>query len=153
MSLHTATLSWRRGDAVFADGKYSRAHSVAFDGGASLIGSAAPDVVRPPLSDPAGVDPEELLVASAAMCHMLFVLDFARKAGFVVDSYDDAPVGALGRDEAGVVKITGITLRPRMAFSGDVTPGAADIAALHHKAHEACFIARTLNCPVTVEPA
>lgn len=153
MSLHTASLSWRRGDAVFADGKYPRAHTVSFDGGASLTGSAAPDVVRPPLSDPAGVDPEELLVASAAMCHMLFFLDFARRAGFVVDSYDDAPAGVLGRDGAGVVRITGITLRPRIAFSGEAVPGAADIAALHHKAHEACFIARTLNCPVTVEPA
>ena len=153
MSLHTASLSWRRGDALFADGKYPRAHTVSFDGGASLTGSAAPDVVRPPLSDPAGVDPEELLVASAAMCHMLFFLDFARRAGLVVDSYDDAPAGQLGRDETGVVKITAITLYPRIAFSGDTVPEMADIAALHHKAHEACFIARTLNCPVTVEPA
>jgi organic hydroperoxide reductase OsmC/OhrA len=151
MSIHVATLAWSRGEAVFTDGKYPRAHSVRFDGGASLTGSAAPDVVRPPLSDPAGVDPEELLCASAAMCHMLFFLDFARRAGFCVDSYDDTAEAVLGQDEAGVVRITSVTLRPRISFSGEVLPGAADIQALHHKAHEACFIARSLSCPVSVE--
>lgn len=153
MSTHTATLSWTRGEAVYVDGKYPRAHRIGFDGGATLLGSPAPDVVRPPLSDPAGVDPEELLVASAAQCHMLFFLDFARKAGFRVDSYEDAPSGTLARREDGRTAITGIVLRPRISFSGEVLPGPADIAMIHHKAHEACFIANSLNCPVVVEEA
>lgn len=150
MSVHTASLHWSRGDAPFTDGRYPRAHVLSFDGGASLTGSAAPDVVRPPLSDPAGVDPEELLAASAAMCHMLFFLDFARKAGFTVDSYRDTAEATLGKDEAGVVRITGIVLRPRVAFSGLMVPDAGDVGALHRKAHAACFIARSLTCPVEV---
>jgi organic hydroperoxide reductase OsmC/OhrA len=151
MSLHTANVSWSRGEALFSDGKYSRVHTIGFDGGASLMGSAAPDVVRPPLSDPAGVDPEEMLVASASMCHMLFFLDFARKAGHVVDSYADAPVGRMDKDERGRVAIVEIILKPVISFSGDNIPDAAGIALIHHKAHDACFIANSLRCDVRVE--
>jgi hypothetical protein len=81
MSIHTATLAWTRKDAIFTDGKYPRAHVIGFDGGQTLTGSPAPDVVRPPLSDPNGTDPEEMLVAAVASCHMLFFLDFARRPG------------------------------------------------------------------------
>ena len=68
-------------DEHFLDGRYSRAHEWAFDGGARVAASSSPHVVPLPWSDPAGVDPEEALVASLAGCHMLFFLDFARRAG------------------------------------------------------------------------
>ncbi len=151
MSIHTATLRWSRNDAAFNDGKYHRAHDIGFDGGASLLGSSAPDVVRPPLSDPAGVDPEEMLVASAASCHMLFFLDFARKAGHIVDSYADTPMGRLDNDDRGRTAIVEIVLKPVISFSGDNVPDAAGIALIHYKAHEACFIANSLRCAVRVE--
>jgi organic hydroperoxide reductase OsmC/OhrA len=151
MSTHTASITWSRGDAIYSDGKYPRAHAISFDGGASLLGSPAPEIVRPPLSDPAGVDPEEMLVASAASCHMLFFLDFARKAGHVVDSYADAPVGRMDEDDRGRVAIVEIVLRPVISFSGDNIPDAAGIALMHHKAHEACFVANSLRCDVRVE--
>lgn len=150
MSIHTATLAWTRKDAIFTDGKYPRAHVIGFDGGQTLTGSPAPDVVRPPLSDPNGTDPEEMLVAAVASCHMLFFLDFARKAGFVIDAYEDAAEGTLGKDEAGIARMTEIRLKPSIMWSGEVLPSAADIALLHHKAHEACFIGQSLKCPVVV---
>ena len=65
MSEHTATIAWQRNGAIFTDNRFSRAHTWRFDGGAELLASATPKVVPPPLSDPAGVDPEEALVADA----------------------------------------------------------------------------------------
>ena len=151
MSLHTANITWSRGDSVYTDGKYPRAHTIRFDGGATLLGSPAPDAVRPPLSDPAGVDPEEMLVAATASCHMMFFLDFARKSGHVVDSYTDAPVGRMDQDERGRVAIVEIVLKPVVSFSGDNVPDAAGVALLHHKAHAACFVGNSLRAEIRVE--
>jgi organic hydroperoxide reductase OsmC/OhrA len=149
MSQHKAWISWRASGG-FADNSYSRRHLWRFDGGAEVVGSSSPDVVPEPRSDPAGVDPEEALVASAASCHMLWFLDLARQAGLVVDSYEDEAVAEMGRVGPGKVAITKITLRPRIAFAG-ATPDAAALDRLHHEAHERCFIANTLNCPIVVE--
>lgn len=153
MGHHTATVAWSRGSQAFSDGKYSRAHTWRFDGGAEVRGSASPQVVRPPLSDEAAVDPEEAFIASLASCHMLFFLDFARRAGFVVDRYEDAAEGALGKDAQGRMAMTSVTLRPKVAFSGDKQPSAQDLDQLHHKSHEACFIANSVKTEVRVEPA
>jgi organic hydroperoxide reductase OsmC/OhrA len=150
MSTHVATVTWSRNDAVFTDGKYSRLHQIAFDGGATMAGSPSPSVVRAPMSDESAVDPEEMLVASASACHMLFFLDFARRAGHVVDSYADAAVGRMDTDDRGRVAIVEIFLKPVISFSGENVPDAAGIALLHHKAHEACFIANSLRCDVRV---
>ncbi|MBA3527021.1 MAG: OsmC family peroxiredoxin, partial [Sphingomonas sp.] len=90
MSTHTAIVRWsRNGAGDFAKGQYSRAHEWAFDGGAVVPASASPHIVPKPWSDEAGVDPEEAFIASLSSCHMLFFLDFARRAGFVADSYVD----------------------------------------------------------------
>ena len=84
MSTYTATIRWTRDQSTdFAKGQYSRAHEWAFDGGAVVPASPSPHVVPAPWSDPAGVDPEEAFVASLSSCHMLFFVDFARRAGFV----------------------------------------------------------------------
>ena len=149
MSTHRAWISWRA-DAGFAENNYSRRHLWRFDGGAEVVGSSSPDVVPEPRSDPAGVDPEEALVASAASCHMLWFLDLARQAGLVVESYEDEAVAEMGRVGPGKVAITRITLRPRIAFAG-AAPDAAVLDRLHHEAHERCFIANTLNCPIVIE--
>ena len=90
MSTYTATIQWTRtGDGDFAKGQYSRAHKWAFDGGVTLPASASPHIVPAPWSDPAGVDPEEAFIASLSSCHMLFFVDFARRAGLTVDDYVD----------------------------------------------------------------
>lgn len=91
MATYTATVTWKRGDQNFADGKYSRAHEIRFDGGTVVPGSSSPHVVKLPMSREDAVDPEEMLVASLSMCHMLFVLDFARRDGFVIDFMSTPP--------------------------------------------------------------
>ena len=152
MSEHLATIEWSRDGQVFTDNQYARAHDWRFDGGAVVRGSSAPSSVPVPQSDPAAVDPEEALVAAVSSCHMLFFLAYAAKAGFVVDHYQDDAVGVLGRDERGKTSITALTLRPAVAFSGEFQPDAAALDDLHHRAHEACYIANSIRAAVTVEP-
>ncbi|SFS33657.1 OsmC family protein [Brevundimonas viscosa] len=153
MSEHLATVEWSRGEQPFLDNRYARAHEWRFDGGAVVRGSSAPSSVPAPLSDPAAVDPEEALVAAVSSCHMLFSLAYAARAGFVVDSYRDEAVGVLGKDERGKVSITAVTLRPAVAFSGETRPDAAALEDLHHRAHEACYVANSIRASVAVEPA
>lgn len=150
MSAHTATLTWTRGEQPFSDGKYSRGHEIAFDGGFSIVGSSSPGVVRPPLSREDAADPEELLVASLSSCHMLFFLDFARRGGFVVDSYIDRAEGVLGKDERGRMALTRVTLKPEIAWGGAKRPTREEIGELHHKSHEACFIANSFRGEVVI---
>ncbi len=134
----------------FAKGQYSRAHEWAFDGGAVVPAAPSPHIVPAPWSDPAGVDPEEAFVASLSSCHMLFFVDFARRAGFVVDSYVDEAEGVLEKRADGKMAMTRVTLRPRVTWGGN-PPDEAAIADLHHRAHEACFIANSVTTEVTVE--
>ena len=152
MPRHIATIRWSNDSAEdFAKGRYVRAHEWAFDGGQVVRASSSPAVVRPPLSDPFGVDPEEALVAAVSSCHMLWFLDLARRAGFAVASYEDEAEGALEKCADGKVRITRVTLRPRIAFAGD-EPDPAALDGLHHQAHEACFIANSITADVVVEP-
>jgi len=152
MSTYTATVRWTRtGDGDFAKGQYSRAHEWAFDGGLTVPASPSPHIVPSPWNDPAGVDPEEAFVASLSSCHMLFFVDFARRAGFVLDSYVDEAEGELEKRADGRMWMSRVTLRPRLGWSGDKQPDAAAIADLHHRAHEACFIANSVTTEVVVE--
>ncbi len=114
--------------------------------------SASPSVVPPPLSDPAGVDPEEALVASVSSCHMLWFLDLARHAGLVVETYRDEALGEMTRIAPGRMAITRIVLRPGIRFA-DPQPDAATIARLHAEAHDRCFIANSIRADVVVEDA
>lgn len=152
MSSYTAIIRWSRGgEEGFLQGRYSRAHEWAFDGGALVPASASPQVVPKPWSQEAGVDPEEAFVAALASCHMLFFLDFARRAGFLIDSYVDEAEGVMETRSDGRMWMARVTLRPEVDWSGDRRPGETEIADLHHRAHEACFIANSVTTEVTVE--
>ena len=136
---HRAIVEWQA-DGGFAEGRYSRGHEWRFDGGAVVRASASPHVVPTPMSDPAGVDPEEALVASASSCHLLWFLHLARDAGLDVASYRDDAVGTMGRDERGRMAVTRITLRPDISFAGR-QPDAAALAGSITDAHDKCFSA------------
>ena len=152
MSTYTAAIRWIRDPSTdFAKGQYSRAHEWVFDGGVTVPASPSPHIVPAPWNDPNGVDPEEAFVASLSSCHMLFFVDFARRAGFVVDSYVDEAEGVLDKRADGKMWMSRVTLHPRVEFSGDKRPSDADIADLHYRAHEACFIANSVTTEVTVE--
>jgi organic hydroperoxide reductase OsmC/OhrA len=151
MSEYTASVHWQRQGQPFTDNRYSRRHVWHFDGGASVPASSSPSVVRLPMSDPAGVDPEEAFIASLSSCHMLWFLDLARQAGWVVDDYRDDAVGSMSRNAAGRLAMTTVTLRPAVAFAGPA-PDRAALDKLHHDAHDACFIANSVTTDVRCEP-
>lgn len=150
MAEYGATIEWRS-DGGFREGRYSRAHRWSFDGGAVVPASASPHVVPAPMSDPAGVDPEEALVASASSCHMLWFLHLARDSGFDVAAYRDEARATMGKDDRGRIAMTRIVLRPEIEFAGGA-PDAEALERLHHEAHEKCFIANSLRTEIAVEP-
>jgi organic hydroperoxide reductase OsmC/OhrA len=152
---YRATVRWECGGAAFAGGRYSRAHTWIFDSGLEVPASASPLNVRLPWSREDAVDPEEALVAAVSSCHMLFFLDFASRAGFTVNAYEDRPVGIMEKNQKGKLFVSKITLDPRIAFSGDRRPSPQEIAELHHRSHEECFIANSVLAEVVLadEPA
>lgn len=150
MSVHLCNIEWERGTQPFTDLKYQRGHAWRFDGGAVVRGSSSPHSVRLPYSDPAGVDPEEALVAAVSSCHMLWFLSLAAQQGFVVDRYDDKAEGELAAMADGRKGMARVVLRPEVVFSGARLPDAAQVDALHHRAHEECYIANSIRGEVVV---
>ena len=148
---YKATIVWRRQEGEdFSKGRYSRAHEIRFDGGITILGSASPSVVPLPFSREDAVDPEEMLVAALSNCHMLTFLDLARRAGIVIDSYEDEAVGMMERIAPMRMAITKVTLRPKIVYAS-APPDKAKLDELHHQAHELCFIANSVKTEVTVE--
>jgi organic hydroperoxide reductase OsmC/OhrA len=151
MSTHTAVVEWQSNGSRFTDNRYSRAHQWRFDGGAVVPASSSPHVVRVPLSDPARVDPEEAYVAALSSCHMLWFLSLAAAAGVAVDSYRDEALGIMGKNDAGKEWVERVVLRPQVVVRSGAEIDEAAIEALHHRAHEECYIANSVKTVVVVE--
>ena len=151
MPHYTAHVVWTRGVQPFTDNRYSRRHAIRFDGGAELAGSSSPHLVRLPMSDPAGVDPEEAFVASLSSCHMLWFLGIAARERFLVDRYEDQAEGVLAKNAAGKLVMTVVTLRPAVTWGGPRIPTRAELEAMHHEAHAECFIANSVTTDVRCE--
>ncbi|MBL0886312.1 OsmC family protein [Myceligenerans indicum] len=128
---------------------YSRDHDVVLPHKPALPGTADPAF----RGDPGRYSPEELFVASLSQCHMLWFLHLAASSGLVVREYTDSATGTMRVESRGEGQFTDITLHPRIVVDGGELATDEQIAALHHKAHAMCFIARSVNFPVLVEPA
>ena len=100
--------------------------------------------------DPAILNPEQLLLMAASSCQMLWFLHLAAKARIDVVAYDDDASALMPEDEE-PVRVTDITLRPRITVDGDASEER--VRKLVDTAHEHCYIANTLNCSMTVEPS
>jgi organic hydroperoxide reductase OsmC/OhrA len=147
---YRAAVRWSRDGADFVGNRYSRAHAWSFDGGIEVAASASPLVVPLPLSCAEAVDPEEAFVAAIASCHMLTFLAIAGKKRFVVDRYEDRAVGIMTKNAKGKLFVSKVTLDPVIDFSGERRPGPAEIADLHHLAHQECFIANSVLTEIVV---
>ncbi len=147
-SYHAAIL-WSRDGSAFTDQRYSRAHIWRFDG-VEVPASSSPLHVPAPMSRPDAVDPEEAFVAALSSCHMLFFLYFAAHSGFVVERYEDEAVGVMTKNERGKLWISAVTLAPRIAFAGERRPSEAEIASLHHRSHDECYLANSVRTKVAV---
>lgn len=141
-------VTWTGNEGVGTRGyrDYTRGYEISAPGKAAIAGSSDPGFH----GDAALWNPEELLVASISACHKLWYLHLCSAAGVVVEGYDDTAEGLMVEDGDGGGRFVSVTLRPRIALA----PGAdaAKAARLHHDAHEKCFVANSVNFPVTVAP-
>lgn len=149
MATYRATIEWTLQEGEdFANGRYSRAHTVAF--AEHVVPATASRHIVGKWAAPGAVDPEEMLVASISNCHMLTFLHRARLAGFVVTRYRDAAEGVMETNAEGRMAVTRVTLRPEITYAGR-RPTDAERDHLHHEAHEECFIANSVKSEITVE--
>ena len=138
---YQVTVRWtgNRGTGTSSYTAYDRNSEMLADGKPTMPLSADPAF----RGDATRWNPEELLLASASACHKLWYLHLCADAGIVVEAYEDVVEGARGR-------FTQITLKPLITLRD---PADADRAReLHHQAHEACYVANSLNFPVNCEP-
>ena len=150
MSKHEALITWHLNGPDFTKGQYSREHTWTFDGGVTVTASASPSVVAAPWSNPTHVDPEESFVAAVSSCHMLTFLWLASRAGWIIESYSDRAVGQLTTNDKDVPWVSRIVLEPRVVWRG-AEPSATQMQALHHDAHEKCFIAQSIKSEVVTK--
>lgn len=94
-------------------------------------------------------NPEDMLISALASCHMLWYLHLAHEAGVVVTAYADNPVGVGEVSPSGAGRFVRAVLRPEITLAVGSDSAAAD--AIHGRIHEDCFIARSVNFPVTFE--
>lgn len=131
---------------------YSRDHDILVEGRPTVLGSADPAF----RGDPARHSPEELFVASIAECHMLWFLHLASTDGIVVLGYEDWATGTMRVESAGAGQFTDVVLHPRVEVDSTNEESLevdATLASLHRRAHDHCFLARSVNFPVLLEPA
>jgi organic hydroperoxide reductase OsmC/OhrA len=124
---------------------YGRDVTISADGKPDLLASAD----KPFRGDPARWNPEELLVAALSECHLLSFLHVAVTHGVVVVGYRDEATGTMEQRGIGG-QFTEVVLHPQVELADpDDAPG---LGQLHEEAHAACFVARSVNFPVRVEP-
>ena len=150
MSTYRTLVDWTFAGEDFLKHRYSREHTVTFPGGAVIAGSASPTIVRAPWSRADAMDPEAAFTASLSQCHMLWFLDVAARAGFAAASYSDTAEGTLEAGPDGKLVMTRVVLRPAVAFTGKA-PTPDELAHLHHRAHEECFLANSVKTEVVVD--
>lgn len=147
MSEHRAFVTWSRSSADFTYMSYNRDHTWRM-GKTDVPASAAPAY----RGDAARVNPEDAMVAALSSCHMLTFLAIAAKKKFSPDSYEDDASGVLEKNANGKLALTRVTLRPKIVWTKGVTVSPDELSAMHHAAHEECFIANSVTTDVKVEP-
>jgi organic hydroperoxide reductase OsmC/OhrA len=131
--------------ALAAGSDYSRDLEVQVAGKTALPASTSPAYG----GDDGKHNLEDLLLAALSTCHLLSYLALAARAGLAVTAYEDDASCVVDMKE-GRVRVTEAVLRPTVTLAaGSDTEKAA---RLHSQAHQICFIANSVNFPVTVEP-
>nr|WP_298795159.1 OsmC family protein [uncultured Acetobacter sp.] len=145
---YTVTVLWtgNTGQGTRSYRSYERAYDLCAPGKPTIAGSSDPAF----RGDSSRWNPEDLLVGSLSACHKLWFLGLCAQAGVVVTAYEDHAEGVMLEEASGAGQFTSVTLKPVVTISAESDETTA--MALHHQAHELCFIARSMNFPVTAEP-
>jgi organic hydroperoxide reductase OsmC/OhrA len=145
---YSLTVQWtgNLGDGTSSYRGYSRDHDVRIPGLPVLLGSADPTFH----GDRSRYNPEQLLLAALAQCHLLSFLHVAVRHGVVVTDYRDAATGLMRLNRDGSGQFESVTLHPQVVVAD---PAHVELAEqLHREANQVCFIARSVNFPVLHEP-
>jgi organic hydroperoxide reductase OsmC/OhrA len=147
---YNVTVTWTGDTGTGTSGyrDFQRCHEITASGKPAIPGSSD----RAFRGDPARWNPEELLVASLSACHKLWYLHLCAEAGVVVLAYVDEASGVMDESSNGSGQFVQVILRPRVTLAPGSDEQKAAALHLHHEAHEKCFIARSVNFPVTCEP-
>lgn len=146
---YRATVVWtgNTGKGTAGYKAYERAHVISAPGKADIAGSSDPTF----RGDAARWNPEDMLVASASACHMLWYLHLCSANGVVVLDYRDEPEGIMLEEANGSGAFTRIVLRPQVRL--DAMSDEQKARALHEEAHRMCFVANSLRCEIATEPS
>jgi len=142
----TVTWTGNRGDGTRTYRGYDRTWDVATPGKPVIHCSNDPLLG----GNPALPNPEDMLLASLSACHMLWYLHLASEAGIVVESYQDNPTGVGETSPNGAGRFLSATLKPHILIEAGAD--LAEAKAIHHRVHEFCFIARSVNFPIAYAP-
>jgi organic hydroperoxide reductase OsmC/OhrA len=132
------------GTSAYRD--YSRNHEISAANKGTVVQGSSDPLYR---GDAARYNPEELLLAALASCHMLWVLHLSADAGIVITSYRDEAIGDMVEHPDGSGEFTHAVLRPRIVISDAAR--IEEAVALHDRAHHLCCLARSMAFPVTHE--
>jgi len=145
---YQSTVRWTGnvGTGTSAYRAYSRNHEIANPGKPVIPGSSDPAFH----GDQSRYNPEEMLVASLSTCHMLWYLHLCAVNKVVVLEYEDHAEGTMEETADGGGRFLEVTLKPQITVTKESNLDTAK--KLHHKAHEKCFIANSVNFPVGCEP-
>jgi len=135
-----------RGTGTSSYRDYSRDHESTGPGKRQSIEGSSDPAFR---GDASRYNPEEVLVAALANCHMLWVLHLCADAGIVVTEYEDDARGEMVEHADGSGEMSRVMLRPRMRITD--ASRADEIPAIHDRAHAVCAMARSVRCEVRHE--
>ncbi|MCU1546314.1 MAG: peroxiredoxin [Homoserinimonas sp.] len=141
-------LEWtgNRGVGTAQYNAYGRDHVLTANGKHDIAGSSD----RPFRGDVDRWNPEEMLLAALSQCHLLSYLYVAAVNGVVVTAYRDSAMGTMEQTANGGGHFTSVTLQPVVTVA---EPDMVELARrLHGDASEKCFIASSVNFPVSHEP-
>ena len=144
---YTSRIEWtgNRGEGTKSYRGYDRTWEVRTPGKPPIACSNDPLLG----GDPTLHNPEDMLLSALSACHMLWYLHLASRAGIVVHGYRDEPVGVGESAPNGAGRFLRATLRPQIEVAAGSDIEKAD--AIHHEIHKYCFIARSVNFPVSYE--
>jgi organic hydroperoxide reductase OsmC/OhrA len=140
------TWTGQRGRGTETYRSYARDHETSAGGRPPLRASSDPSF----RGDPSRWNPELLLVAALSQCHMLWFLHLAAVSDVVVVGYTDEAEGIMEETADGGGRFLSVVLRPAVTVRRASMIDRA--AALHEPASERCFIANSVNFPVSHEP-
>jgi organic hydroperoxide reductase OsmC/OhrA len=146
---YKATIQWtgNRGKGTSDYREYERSHTIAIENKPIILGSS--DIAF--RGDATKHNPEDLLLSSLSVCHMLWYLHLCADAGVIVVDYIDHATGTMVESPLGGGKFTEVTLNPIVTVKeSNMEQKAMEV---HTRAHECCFIANSVNFPVHHKPA